>query len=387
VAEFERIENVTDLASLARSLATEPVVAIDTEADSFYHYFDKTCLVQIATPKRIFLVDPLALGGPAHLAPLGPVLASKKVRKIFHAGEYDLFVLKRDCGFQFANLFDTMICAQLLGYPSVGLAALAERHFGVRLPKDEQRSDWSSRPLRESQLAYAAADVTHLIPLTERLEAELRRASRWEWALEEFETLAHRQWPEREFDKLGYLRIKGARALDPEALAILRELYWMRDRRARQVDRPPFKILGNRTLIEIAQQAPESDADLAKIKGMTELMLRRLARDVVGAVSRGKKRKHGPVPRGDGSGRRRMDRPAERRLAALKRWRGERARELALDPGVLCPNSALEAMAVRNPARVEELRDVAGLKGWFVREFGREIVKELAAAPAEEPGE
>jgi ribonuclease D len=82
-----------------------------------------------------------------------------------------------------------------------------------------------------------------------------------------------------------------------------------------------------------------------------------------------------------------MDRPAERRLAALKRWRGERARELALDPGVLCPNSALEAMAVRNPARVEELRDVAGLKGWFVREFGREIVKELAAAPAEEPGE
>jgi ribonuclease D len=387
VAEFERIENVTDLASLARSLAAEPVVAIDTEADSFYHYFDKTCLVQIATPKRIFLVDPLALDGPSHLAPLGAVFASKKVRKIFHAGEYDLFVLKRDCGFQFANLFDTMICAQLLGYPSVGLAALAERHFGVRLPKDEQRSDWSSRPLRDSQLAYAAADVTHLIALAERLEAELKRASRWEWALEEFETLAHRSWPEREFDKLGYLRIKGARALGAEGLAILRELYWMRDRRARQVDRPPFKILGNRTLIELAEQAPETDADLAKIKGMTELMLRRLARDVLGAVARGKKRKHGPVPKGDGSGRRRMDRPAERRLAALKRWRAERARELALDPGVLCPNSALETMAVHNPARVEDLRGVAGLKGWLVREFGREIVKELAAAAAEAPGD
>jgi ribonuclease D len=267
----------------------------------------------------------------------------------------------------------------------VGLAALAERHFGVRLPKDEQRSDWSIRPLRQSQLAYAAADVTHLIPLAERLEEELRRASRSEWAQEEFETLAHREWPEREFDKLGYLRIKGARELDAEALSILRELYWMRDRRARQVDRPPFKILGNRTLFEVAQQKPASEAELGRIKGMTDLMLRRLARDVLGAVERGLKRKHGPIPKGNGSGRRRMDRPAERRLAALKRWRAERARELALDPGVLCPNTALESMAVQNPGRVEELRDVAGLKGWFVREFGREIVKVLASA-ADETG-
>ncbi len=385
MAEFERIENDSDLASIARSLLAEPVLAVDTEADSFYHYFDKTCLVQIGTPKRIFLIDPLSFGGPAKLGPLGPVFASKRVRKIFHAGEYDLFVLKRDCGFRFANLFDTMICAQLLGYPSVGLAALAERHFGVRLPKDEQRSDWSSRPLRQNQLAYAAADVAHLIPLAERLEEELRRASRWEWALEEFDTLAHREWPEREFDKLGYLRIKGARVLDPEALSILRELYWMRDRRARQVDRPPFKILGNRTLLEVAQRGSESEAELGRIKGMTDLMLRRLARDVIAAVVRGKKRKHGPIPKGNGSGRRRMDRPTERRLVALKKWRTDRARELALDPGVLCPNTSLEAIAWRSPARAEELREVAGLKGWFVREFGREVVKVLAAIPEEPP--
>jgi ribonuclease D len=118
--------------------------------------------VQIGSSQGIYLIDPLALGGPAELAPLGPVFASKKVRKVFHAAEYDLFVLKRDCSFEFENLFDTMISAQLLGYPAVGLAALAKRHFGVSLPKDEQRSDWSSRPLRENQLIYAAADVTYL---------------------------------------------------------------------------------------------------------------------------------------------------------------------------------------------------------------------------------
>jgi ribonuclease D len=119
LADFEIIDRIGDLEALSRDLLKEKVVAFDTEADSFYHYFDKTCLVQIATKRGCWLVDPLALGGPAELAPLGPVLASPDVRVLFHAAEYDLFVLKRDCGFKFAGLFDTMVSAQLLGYPSM----------------------------------------------------------------------------------------------------------------------------------------------------------------------------------------------------------------------------------------------------------------------------
>src|SRR5262245_66504201 len=110
---------------------SEKVIAVDTEADSFYHYFDKTCLVQIGTRRQIYLIDPLAFGGPAELAPLGPVFASPEIRKIFHAAEYDIFVLKRDCSFEFANLFDTMMPAQLLGYPSVGLSWRAPRHLSA----------------------------------------------------------------------------------------------------------------------------------------------------------------------------------------------------------------------------------------------------------------
>jgi len=128
VADFEIIETKADLDTLAHDLLSAKTLAIDTEADSFYHYFDKTCLVQVATRHQIYLIDPLALGGPAELAPLGPLFASPDIRKIFHAAEYDLFVLKRDCGFRFQNLFDTMVSAQLLGYPSVGLAGIAERH-------------------------------------------------------------------------------------------------------------------------------------------------------------------------------------------------------------------------------------------------------------------
>jgi ribonuclease D len=380
VADFERIEHLRDLEALIRELRGESIIAVDTEADSFYHYFDKTCLVQIATPRNIFLVDPIAMGGPEELAPLGPILASRSIRKIFHAAEYDLFVLKRDCGFRFANLFDTMVSAQLLGYPSIGLAALIQRHFGVELPKDEQRSDWSARPLRDSQLTYAAADVAHLIPLAERLEADLDASGRLGWAHKEFETLTRREWPEREFDRLGYLRIKGARGLDAVTLSVLRELFLVRDRRARDIDRPPFKVLGNRALLEIAEAKPASEEDLARIKGVSDLVLRRFGREILAAVERGARKKHGPIPRrlnGSGGPRRRLDRVTERRLASLKRWRSARARELSIDPGVLCPNSALEAIAFANPGSKRELQQLPEVKGWLAESFGEELVSSL----------
>jgi ribonuclease D len=384
VADFERIETQADLEALARELSKQKVLAFDTEADSFYHYFNKTCLVQVATKKRIYLIDPLALGGPAALAPLGPVMASPDIRKIFHAAEYDLFVLKRDCGFEFANLFDTMISAQLLGYPSIGLAALIERHFDIKLPKDEQRSDWSARPLRDSQLTYAAADVSHLIQLTQILEKELKKAKRLEWAQEDFQTLAGRAWPEREFDRLGYLRIKGARALDPKPLSVLRELFLIRDKRAREIDRPPFKVLGNRALLEIAEKHPASEAELGRIKGVTDLILRRFGREILSAVERGARKNHGPIPKklnGNGPTRRRMDKPTEKRVAQLKKWRTARAKDLAIDPGVLCPNATLESIAWTKPTEAKDLEGVQGVKGWLARNFGDEIVATLTAHP------
>jgi len=373
VAEFEIITEAQELEALAEDLLKEDVVAFDTEADSFYHYFDKTCLVQVATRERNWLVDPLALGGPANLAPLGPVFASPRVRVLFHAAEYDLFILKRDCGFSFTNLFDTMVSAQLLGYPAVGLAALIEHHFGVRLPKDEQRSDWSRRPLRDKQLQYAVSDVLYLIRLAEAIEKELEEKGRLRWAMDEFDALIRRAWPEREFDPLGYLRIKGAKSLDPVPLAILRELFLVRDARAREIDRPPFKVLGNRTLLELVKIQPQNREELGRIKGISDLIIRRMGSDLLAAVKRGIKNPHGPIPKAQGPTRRRMDKRTERRLAALKSWRTPRAKELGLDPGVLCPNASLEAIALANPKTGDDVRALPELKRWLAEDFGEEL--------------
>ena len=362
---------------------SKKLLAFDTEADSFYHYFDKTCLVQVATRQQSYLIDPLAIGGPSELSPLAPVFASPDIRVIFHAAEYDIFVLKRDCAFKFQNLFDSMISAQLLGYPSVGLASIAERHFGVHLPKEQQRSDWSARPLSAKQLSYAASDVLYLIELYEILTKELKAAKRINWAREEFAALCGRSWPDREFDELGYLKIKGARKLSKTSLSILKELYAVRDQRAREMDRPAFKVLGNRTLLEIAEHAPDKRDDLGQIKGITDLIQRRMGRDLMAAVRTGKKTEHGPIPKTTNrSGRRRLDREGERRFAALKSWRVEKAEALSLDPGVLCPNSSLEAIALFDPKTKSDAANIDELKGWFVREFASEIVKISANANA-----
>jgi len=384
LADFKIIDSKSDLKALAKDLMKEKVVAVDTEADSFYHYFDKTCLVQVGTSRGTWLIDPLALGGPAQLKPLAPVFKSPDVRVLFHAAEYDIYVLKRDCNFEFNNLFDTMVSAQLLGYSAVGLGALVEHHFGVVLPKDEQRSDWSRRPLTSKQLSYAASDVEYLISLADKLERELKKAKRLDWARAEFESLTRRRWPDRSFDKLGYLRIKGAKRLEPKALSVLRDLYIVRDNRAREIDRPPFKVLGNRTLIDIAAAQPKSLAALGEIKGVTELILRRMGKELMTAVREGRKKEHGPIPKADGNGRRRMDRRSEKRLVALKGWRTKRSGELKIDPGVLCPNASLEAISCDPPNVGSDLEGRDDVKSWFAKSFGDEIVGVLNPPASEE---
>src|SRR3954451_11927981 len=163
-------------------IVTQPVIAVDTEADSLHSYFDKVCLIQISVPGEDLVVDPLR---KLDLRRFGEVLADRGIVKILHGADYDLRILNRDFGFTPANLIDTMICAQLLGYEAIGLAALLERHFALKLDKSHQRADWAQRPLPRDMLAYATTDTRHLVELADKLRAELEALGRWEWALEE----------------------------------------------------------------------------------------------------------------------------------------------------------------------------------------------------------
>ena len=205
--------------------------------------------------------------GPKSSQPLAQLFAAPDIRKIFHAAEYDLYVLKRDCGFRFDGLFDTMISAQLLGYPASGSrrSSSATSTSGCRRTSSA-RTGRSVRS-RDSQLTYAAADVAHLIPLGDRLERELRKLKRLTGPRRS--SRRSRAASGRSAASTGSATCASrARATSiRSALSVLRELYLVRDRRAREIDRPPFKVLGNRTLLEIAERRPASESAARRDQG------------------------------------------------------------------------------------------------------------------------
>lgn len=280
------------LASLVARLEREPVIALDTESNSFHVYRERVCLLQISTRDEDFVVDPLTVDP----APLGTVLCTGR-ETVLHGADYDVRCLKREYGWSLPRLFDTMAAARRLARPGLGLSALVEASFGVRLSKASQRSDWGRRPLSREQLAYAALDTHYLLPLHDLLAAELASRGAMEEARREFDRIAAVEPRERIFDPGGWRRLKGARDLDPDGRSVLGALWILREDRAKALDRPPFKVLGEQAMIDVARRRPRSPEELLRIPGITSSVLRRLGEAILAAV--------------DGSARPGPERPAD----------------------------------------------------------------------------
>jgi ribonuclease D len=250
------VQDARGLVRLLDDLATQTEIAVDTEADSFFNYREKVCLIQITVEDRDYLLDPLA---GFDIAPLGEILADPAKEKIFHDGEYDVLIMKRSFGFRFVNLFDTRVAAAALGETQPGLASVLKARFGVELDKSMQRSDWSARPLSGKQVAYARLDTRFLIPLARAQKKELDTARRRRIVDGECKRLEQLVPGDNAFDPDDYMRIQGARQLSGEAQRALRELFVLRDRLARESDLPPFKVLHNDVLMQLALRAHQRD--------------------------------------------------------------------------------------------------------------------------------
>ncbi len=362
------------LAEMAAHLSSQTSLAFDTEADSFHSYFEKTCLIQIASAQREFVVDPLALGD---LSVLGPIFASPEIEKVFHAAEYDVLILKRDYGFTFVNIFDTMVATKVLGYKRVGLSALAQDMLGVTLDKGFQRADWSRRPLLPDLINYARQDVRYLLQLRRMLGEQLVQKGRLVQAEEEFARLTQVTWTKREFDPEGYQHLKEAEYLDSGSRAVLRELYLARDAEARRRDMPVFRIMSDALLIGLSQRRPTSALDLNRLQlpGLTPLVVSRHSTWILAAIRRGKDAPPQPLRRVH-AGRRRDDAERER-FESLRRWRKEQADREGVEPEVVVPRQALSALAEQPPTTMEELATTSGLGPWTVEHYGEGILSVL----------
>jgi len=355
------IESTEALAGWVSGLDGAPV-ALDTEADSFHHYREKVCLVQLSAQGRHALVDPLAA---IDFTPLAATLASGAIRKLLHGADYDIRLLSRDFGLAIEGLSDTMIAARLAGEPAYGLAALLEKFLGVSLDKSHQRADWSRRPLPPAMRDYAVADTCHLAALAQILDERLAALGRSSWAAEECLRLESVRWRDRgRDDPEPFRRTKGSKALDRAGLAVLREVWGWRDATARKRDRPPFKVLHDETLIALARTPPSSIGDLARVSGVPASLVRSpSASDLLDAVRRGVDVPEAERPEVRIDARERLDPAVEVRIARIKQRRDAVAADLALDPSVIASRAVLEEMAKRWEAG-DDPWDVADLRRW-----------------------
>lgn len=273
------VADAAALEALVAAAAAEPALALDTESNSFHVYRERVCLLQLSTRARDYVVDPLAVD----VRPLGPVLA-RAGAVVLHGADYDVRCLKREYGFALPALFDTMAAARRLGRAGLGLSALVEAQFGVRLAKDFQRSDWGRRPLTAEQVRYAALDTHFLLPLFDALSGELAGRGLEAPAREEFARIAAVEPRPRVFDPEGWRRLKGARDLDAAGRAVLRALWVAREERASALDRPPFKVMPEQAMLEVARRRPRAEAELLAIPGVTAVVARRMGPALLAAV-------------------------------------------------------------------------------------------------------
>ena len=204
------IDTAEQLAATLPLLQNLERVAVDTEADSLHCYFEKLCLVQMSFGGNDYLVDPLA---GFDLSPLAAALAGKEI--VLQGADFDLRLMKRSFDFTASKVFDTVVAARLLGLREFSLAALVQRYFGVILSKGSQKANWAQRPLPPQMAEYAMNDTRYLLPLAEKMEAELREKGRWEWFEQSCERGLAQAAVERVRDEEQAWRISGSGTLRP----------------------------------------------------------------------------------------------------------------------------------------------------------------------------
>jgi ribonuclease D len=352
---------------LIHTLAQEPLLAIDTESNSLYAYRERVCLIQISTRTTDYIVDPLRI---ADLSAFGPLLADRTIKKVFHAAEYDLICLKRDYGFEVHNLFDTMIAARICGRKTAGLDKLLLEFCGVQADKSHQRDDWGQRPLSKDSLRYAQMDTHYLPALYDLLQAELEAKGLVIEAEETFAEYSQVPVTNNHFDPEGFWRIGIPADLNRRQMALLKELYLLRESLAEERDVPPFKVFNDKVLVGLAEAAPGHIDELSSVPGMTPGQIRRYGRQILHALERGK---HAPNPK-------MPPRPPDiapvvvEMFTALREWRRDRAEERGVESDVVISKDALWALAYKMPTSLDDMRDIHGLGPWRLATYGQELL-------------
>ena len=363
----------SELGRFAQQLKKQQIIGVDLEADSMYHFREKVCLIQIAIRRTTAVIDPLQIN---NLSVLKPIFKRNDILKVFHGADYDIRSLYRDFKINVNNLFDTELACRFLGLKETGLEAVLKKRYNVRLDKKYQRKDWSKRPLPQEMIAYAAQDVRYLIPLAKSLQQELKNRRRLSWVEEECRHLS-RVRPASNNSVPLFVGFKGAGKLGPRGLAVLEELLQMRQKIAQQQDKPLFRIIGNKSLLKLAETRPPNISKLRDSDTLGSKQIDRYGKSIVAAVTRALQIAPHDLPRYPRTTAPMVPAIVAKRVKELRIWRDRKAQQLQVDPAIICTKALISALAVQKPAAMSSLSKMKEIKAWQVTEFGRDIINIL----------
>ena len=381
-SDWSDVIMVTDAESLAQAIdiwTAAGIIGVDTEANSFFAYHERLCLMQVSTDRQDWIIDPFALGDDMQI--MSPLLANPDIIKIFHAAEFDLMIIKKDMGVEVKGIFDTQVAMTFLRHQKTGLAALIESYYGIKLSKDEQRSNWGERPLSDKQIAYARIDTHFLVDVYGKLIPELEEKNMMGAAYGEFDRQMSDILMPATANPDRYLKLKGAKTLNPSQLAKLKALFEWREEGASKRDVPPFKVMSNPGLIGIAEVNPRTTKELAEIKGVGWKIAKRAGDKIFNLLG---------VVEGQTIDLQVKKISKEERLArqirrdntdALKAWRTAAAGELDLPSERLIHRRQLEQIAAVLPVTSEELNKVVQLNDWQREQFEASLLSTLESLP------
>jgi len=355
-----------------KQLKSCDVVALDTEFMRTDTFFPILGLIQVYNGQVCWLIDPVAI---EDLSPFVEILTAPEIVKVFHSCSEDLEVLKHvlDCVPQ--PLFDTQIAAALTGYGfSKGYAGLVEVMLGVHVEKGETRSDWLQRPLRESQLGYAASDVLHLLPVYRQLCENLDQLQRAEWMLEEMSLLVGKATTENNFSEY-FLKVKGAWQLNSQELATLQLLCEWRELEARERNRPRNRVIGDKALLEMVLKKPGTNHGLSEIDGMHPGLIRRYANTLFELLQRGLDTPHQDCPKA-------LPEPLPRQagdlIKQLKKVVVVQSEILDLPPEILAPKRDVEVVFRHLMEQKKVLLPMSIAEWWRYQVVGKALEQEAA---------
>lgn len=358
----------SELQKLLPLLKQEDLIAVDTESNSLYAYRGQVCLIQVSTNQQDYILDPLTI---EDMQPFGEILVDKNIEKIFHAAEYDLICLRRDFGFEVENLYDTMCAARLCHIEKFGLRDVLKQLLNVQIDKQHQLDNWGARPLPQDSLRYAQMDTHYLPALRNILNEKMQALGRMEEAQEVFQDVLRVEARDPEFDPDGYWKLGLPNGLSRRKMAILRELYLTRDQIAQEEDMPPFKVISNRALVALAEQAPRSTNELSHIRTLSGRQARYYGDEILASIQEGLDA-HAPSPP------RRRDRPdpiIADRYNILHQWRKDLGQQRNLDSSLILSKHTLWELAHQMPEDKKALKAIDGIGHWRLNEYGDDLLK------------